>query len=205
MRFYSPNYVKKVRLLCDQHNVLLILDEIATGFGRTGKLFASEHAGIYPDIMCVGKALTGGYLGLAATLTTDDISEVISSGDPGVFMHGPTYMANPLGCAVAVESVRLLLASPWRERVQGIEQQMKRQLSVCADCSAVQEVRVLGAIGVVEMKEDVDVARLQKEFVNKGVWVRPFRNLVYIMPPYIIKEEDLSLLTKTIVEIVEGL
>lgn len=205
MRFYSPNYLRCVRKLCDQYNVLLILDEIATGFGRTGKLFAAEHAHINPDIMCVGKALTGGYVGLAATLATADISEVISSGDPGVFMHGPTFMANPLSCAVAVESVRLLLSSPWRERVQSIEKQMKRQLMVCTNCSAVREVRVLGAIGVVEMKEEVDVAQLQKEFVKKGVWVRPFRNLIYIMPPYIINKEELSLLTKAISEVIEAL
>ncbi|MCP5005465.1 MAG: adenosylmethionine--8-amino-7-oxononanoate transaminase [Planctomycetes bacterium] len=205
MRFYSPDYLKNVRLLCDQYNVLLILDEIATGFGRTGKLFAAEHAGIYPDIMCVGKALTGGYLGLAATLAIDDISEVISSGDPGVFMHGPTFMANPLSCAVAVESVRLLMRSSWLERVKSIEAQMKQQLMACADGPGVQEVRVLGAIGVVEMKDDVDVAGLQEKFVKKGIWVRPFRNLIYIMPPYIVSEDELSLLTTAITEIVEGL
>ncbi len=205
MRFYSPNYLNRVRSLCDQYNVLLILDEVATGFGRTGKLFATEHAEIYPDIMCVGKALTGGYVGLAVTLTTDEISKVISAGDAGVFMHGPTFMANPLSCAVAVESVRLLLSSPWRERVQGIEEQMKHQLLNCSDCFAVEEVRVLGAIGVVEMKEEVDVAQLQKNFVQKGVWIRPFRNLIYIMPPYTINEEELSLLTKAISSTLEEL
>jgi len=205
MWFYSADYLKQARELCSQNNVLLILDEIATGFGRTGKLFACEYANVVPDIMCIGKALTGGTLSLAATLTTKDIHETIDKGEPGVFMHGPTFMANPLACTAALTSIRLLLKSNWQENIQRIQQGLEQGLLPCEGLPQVNDVRVLGAIGVVELNEAVDMKTIVPQFVDAGVWLRPFGKLVYLMPPYIIENDDLKLLTNALVEIISGL
>ena len=203
MRIYSPLFLKRVRELCDEYDVLLILDEVATGFGRTGRLFAHEYAAIVPDILCVGKALTGGYMSLAATLTSKKVIQGVEANG-NVLMHGPTFMANPLACAVANASLELLLNSPWQKRISEIETLLNLELKKCEELEVVKEVRVLGAIGVVQLHESVDLAWMTPEFIKRGVWVRPFLNLVYIMPPFVISKEELSHLTSAIFEVIEA-
>ncbi|WP_289030752.1 adenosylmethionine--8-amino-7-oxononanoate transaminase [uncultured Paraglaciecola sp.] len=204
MRIYHPEYLKRCRQLCNDYNILLICDEIATGFGRTGKLFACEHADISPDIMCLGKALTGGYMTLAATLCSEDVAQGVCQDEPGVFMHGPTFMGNALACAVANASLSIIQKGDWQQQVANIEQQLKEELTRCVTLETVADVRILGAIGIVETKTIVDVAKLQKEFVKQGVWIRPFGKLVYIMPPYIITQAQLRQLTTSIYEVLNA-
>jgi adenosylmethionine-8-amino-7-oxononanoate aminotransferase len=202
MHFYSPEYLREARRLCDEHGLLLIADEIATGFGRTGKLFACEHAGVVPDILCLGKALTGGVCSLAATLSRPSIAEAIRGGELGRFMHGPTFMANPLACAVARALLATLQNFDWQTRVAAIEAQLRAELEPCRDSPHVKDVRVLGGIGVVEMAQPVEMKVMVPQLVERGVWLRPFGNLVYTMPPYVITPRELSDVTAAICEVV---
>ncbi len=202
IRFYHPEYLQHVRKLCDQYDVLLILDEIATGFGRTGTLFAYEQANIQADILVVGKALTGGYMTLSAVLTSKKVVEGIEADGQGVLMHGPTFMANPLACSVANASIELLLASNWQTKVQTIEKQLQEELNPCSQLDCVKEVRVKGAIGVVELHEPIDTTWSQPLFTKQGVWLRPFGKLVYLMPSFIIKRDELTQLTSAIFDVV---
>ncbi len=205
MRFYSPQYLVKLRALCDEYNVVLIFDEIATGFGRTGTLFALEHAEVEPDILCLGKALTGGYMTLAATLCNQRISAGISEGEAGVFMHGPTFMANPLACAVAIASIELLISQPWKRNIQRLNKELTEGLMPASELANVADVRTLGAIGVIELHEPVDMKTVQPMFVERGVWVRPFGKLVYTMPPFVMNSEDISTLTGAMVDVVANI
>ncbi len=205
MRFYSPDYLREVRQLCDEHDVLLIADEIATGFGRTGTLFGCDHAGISPDIMCVGKALTGGYLSMAATLCTAEVAAGVSAAESGALMHGPTFMGNPLAAAVSLASVRLLLSRPWAEEVASIAEALDTGLAPAAALTGVADVRVLGAIGVIETVDPVPVAATQELLLDRGVWLRPFGRLLYTMPPYISTPDDVRRITGAMVDVAEAL
>ncbi len=205
MRFYAPEYLRQVRARCDEYGILLIADEIATGFGRTGRLFACEHAGISPDILCIGKAITGGYLSFAATLCNEKVSDGIAEGIHPVLMHGPTFMGNPLACAVANKSIELLLHSPWQQRVVEIERQLKRYLLPLAQLSSVANARVLGAIGVIELHQPVDLEKIQPALIKLGIWLRPFGKLLYLMPAYSISPAELKQLLEAISQLLEDI
>lgn len=206
MRFYHPQYLRELRAECDHHGILLIFDEIATGFGRTGHLFAWEHAGVEPDIMLVGKAITGGYMTFSAVATSARVADMISASKAKVMMHGPTFMANPLACAVALASTRLLLKSPWQERIKAIEAIMKLRLNEASKWKCVRDVRVLGGIGVIEVADYIDVGPFQKECIKEGVWIRPFGHNAYIMPPYLaVSDEQVNKLCNALLNIVKRL
>lgn len=198
MRIYHPEFLKQVRALCDKYNTLLILDEIATGFGRTGKMFACEHAGVQPDILCVGKALTGGYMTLSATLATKQVADTVCSGEAGCFMHGPTFMGNPLACAVATASLTIIEQGEWKKQTAQIESLFARELPSLTGFDQVKDVRWLGAIGVVETHNPVNMEYIQAQFIRQGVWIRPFGRLIYIMPPYISSEANIKQLIEAI-------
>ncbi|SMN15894.1 Adenosylmethionine-8-amino-7-oxononanoate aminotransferase [uncultured Candidatus Thioglobus sp.] len=200
MRLYNPQYLTKAKALCEKYQILFILDEIATGFGRTGELFALEYVAVEPDILCLGKALTGGYMTLAATLTTDEISKGV-----GTLMHGPTFMANPLACSVAIASIDLLLNSPWQDDIASIEAVLNSELTSLRSHEKVSDVRILGAIGVVELTEEIDVEKVQKLLIEQGVWLRPYGKLLYTMPPFSISKQELLTVTSAIKTVIEEL
>lgn len=203
MRAYHPEYLRQVKKLCDEYGILLILDEIATGFGRTGKLFACEHADVVPDIMCIGKALTGGMMTLSATITRRHVAETLCGGEAGVFMHGPTFMGNPLACAVAAANLKILKRGHWQQQVAAIEQHFQTVLPKLSAYPEVADVRIIGAVGVVETRRPVDMVAMQAFFVEQGVWIRPFGKLVYLMPPYIIQPDELKTLTDAVEQAVQ--
>ncbi len=203
MYFYHPEYLKQLRILCDQYDVLLIADEIATGFGRTGKMFACVWAGIVPDILCIGKAITGGYMSFACTIATAAVADTISANPPHNFMHGPTFMGNPLAAAIACENLDMLVENPPLERIGEMERIMREEMQEASSLSSVADVRILGAIGVIEMKREVDMAHMQRKFVERGIWIRPFGRLVYIMPPYIITDDELKTLCRGMLQTVK--